>query len=168
MLAWQIWAGTQTDWAVNSVESLPNWTIMNCSLLRESQTAEGVDFKQKETLCEHTTQFWERKNWLNGNVMSWNGTFFSSPLFYMTWTICSFLTDFYTAAAAADARASAKTHGILPTSAQTKHPPAFILVQRKMGVVSYLPSSDGTSWRHTVNTVPTERSHCLSTMGPGE
>lgn len=151
--------GWNTDgWAPNSVESLPRLKIMNCSFKRESQTTEGVDYKQKETPCEQTTQFWERFAEWKCHVFKWQRF-----VFFMKWMISS---------------------RRLPRSCC----PSFIWRQNL--VVSYqhllrpntsllsfgweedgrgcsLPLSEGLPDSHS-KYWPSERSPCLSPLGPCE
>lgn len=56
---------------------------MNCIFKRESQTTEGVDYKQKKTPCVRTTQFWERFAEWKCHALQWHREVGSILLFKM-------------------------------------------------------------------------------------
>lgn len=61
----------------------------------------------------------------------------------------------------------AKINGILPTSAPTKHQPALIWFRGRGGGGCSLPLSDRLPDSHSKHW-PSERSQCLSPLGPDE
>lgn len=116
---------------------------MNCIFKRESQTTEGVDYKQKETPCECTTQFWERSTEWKCHVveMTWCFFFFlfemisSHKLPHSCWRVVGLQ--------GLELPLKAKINGILPTSAPAKHRPAFIWFRGRGGGGALSPYPTG-------------------------
>lgn len=135
----------------------PRLKIMNCIFKRESQTNEGVDYKQKETLCEHTTPFWERlAEWKCQRLEMAQGFFLYD------------MDDIRSQASTRLLQPMSERHLKVTVSYQHLLRPSTSLLsfslEEERGGFS-LPLSDQLPDSHSKHW-PSERSYCLSPLGP--